>query len=69
MVRGHLLGVENDRLLIGLDRVSAKRIPIDEIITGISVADYDQYFWKRQRIKFRYWRASLALGLSFEDGT
>ncbi|MBT8370100.1 MAG: DUF481 domain-containing protein [Deltaproteobacteria bacterium] len=68
MVRGRLLGVENDRLLIGADRVSAKRIPIDEIITGISVEDYDQSFWKRQRIKYRHWRASLALGWSFEDG-
>ena len=68
MVRGRLLGVENDRLLIGPDRVSAKRIPVGEIITGISVEDYDQSFWKRQRIKYRYWRASLGLGLNFEDG-
>jgi hypothetical protein len=67
-VRGRLLGVQSDRLLIGLDRISAKRILIDEIITGISVEDYDQSFWKRQRIKYRYWRASLALGLNFEDG-
>ena len=67
-VRGRLLGVEDSQLLIGADRVSAKRIPIDEIITGISVEDYDQSFWKRQRIKYRHWRASLALGLSFEDG-
>ncbi len=68
MVRGRLLGIEDSQLLIGADRVSAKRIPIDEIITGISVEDYDQSFWKRQRIKYRHWRASLALGLKFEDG-
>ena len=68
VVRGRLLGVEDSQLLIGANRVSAKRIPIGEIITGISVEDYDQSFWKRQRIKYRYWRASLALGLNFEDG-
>jgi hypothetical protein len=68
MVRGRLLGVEEGRLLIGADRVSAQRIPINEIITGISVEDYDGSFWKRQRIKYRHWRASLALGLKFEEG-
>ncbi len=65
MVRGRLLGVEEGRLLIGADRVSAQRIPINEIIAGISVEDYDGSFWKRQRIKYRHWRASLALGLKF----
>jgi len=68
MVRGHLLDVEEGRLLIGADRVSVQRIPINEIIAGISLEDYDGSFWKRQRIKYRHWRASLALGLSFEDG-
>ena len=65
MVRGRLLGVVEGRLLIGADRVSAQRIPINEIITGISVEDYDGSFWKRQRIKYRHWRASLALGVTF----
>ena len=68
MVRGRLLGVGEGRLLIGADRVSAQRIPINEIIAGISVEDYDGSFWKRQRIKYRHWRASLDLGLSSEDG-
>ncbi len=68
MVRGHLLGVEEGRLRIGADPVSARLIPIYEIITGISVEDYDGYFWKRQAIKYRHWSASLALGLRFEEG-
>ncbi len=68
MVRGRLLGVEEGRLMIGSDRASVQRIPINEIIAGISLEDYDGSFWKRQRIKYRHWRASLALGLSFEDG-
>ncbi|MBW2490805.1 MAG: DUF481 domain-containing protein, partial [Deltaproteobacteria bacterium] len=68
MVRGRLFGVEEGRRLIGADRVSAQRIPIKEIIAGISLEDYNGSFWKRQRIKYRHWRASLALGLSFEDG-
>jgi len=68
MVRGRLLGVVEGRLLIGADRVSAQRIPLNETITGISVEDYDGSFWKRQRIKYRHWRASLALGVTFEDG-
>ncbi len=68
MVRGPLLGVEEGRLLIGAEPVSAQRIPINEIITGISVEDYDGSFWKRQRINYRYWHASLALGLKFEEG-
>ena len=68
MVRGRLLGVEGGRFLIGADRVSAQRIPINEIITGISVEDYHRSFWKRQRMKYRHWRASLALGMKFEDG-
>jgi hypothetical protein len=68
MVRGHLLGVEEGRFLIGADRVSAQSIPIDEIIAGISVEDYDGSFWKRQRIEYRHWRASLALGMKFEEG-
>jgi hypothetical protein len=62
MVRGRLFGVEEGRLLIGADRVSAQRIPIKEIIAGISLEDYNGSFWKRQRIKYRHWRASLALG-------
>jgi hypothetical protein len=68
MVRGRLLGIEEGRLLVGSDRVSALGIPINEIITGISVADYNGSFWKRQRIRYRHWHASLALGLRFEDG-
>jgi hypothetical protein len=68
MVRGRLLGVEEDRLMIGSDRVSVQRIPINEIIAGISVEDYEGSFWKRQRINYRHWRASLALGFKFEEG-
>ncbi len=68
MARGRLLGIEEGRLLIGADRVSALRIPINEINTGISVEDYNGSFWKRQRIQYRHWRASLALGLRFEEG-
>ena len=67
MVRGRLLGVQEGRLLIDADRVAAQSIPLTEIITGISVEDYDGSFWKRQRIKYRHWRASLALGLTFEE--
>jgi hypothetical protein len=67
MVRGRLLGVQEGRLLIGAERVAAQSIPLTEIITGISVEDYDGSFWKRQRIKYRHWRASLALGLTFEE--
>ena len=68
MVRGRLLGVEEGRLMIGSERASVQRIPINEIIAGISLEDYDGSFWKRQRIKYRHWRASLALGLKFEEG-
>jgi hypothetical protein len=68
MVRGRLLGVEEGRLLIGADRISALHIPLNEINAGISVEDYDGSFWKRQRIKYRHWRASLALGVTFENG-
>jgi hypothetical protein len=68
IVRGRLLGVQYDQLLIGAVRDSAKRVPINEIIAGISAKDYEESFWNRQRLKYRHWRASLALGLSFEDG-
>ena len=67
-VRGRLLGVEEGRLLIGDDPASAQGIPVDKISAGISVADYEGSFWKRQGIKYRYWRSSLAFGLKFEEG-
>ena len=68
MVRGRLFGVEGGRLLIGADGISARRIPLNENITGIPVEDYDGSFWKRQRLNYRHWRASLALGVTYEDG-
>jgi hypothetical protein len=68
MVRGRLFGVEEGRLRVGADRVSDLHIPLNEINAGISVEDYDGSFWKRQRFQFRHWRASLALGVTFENG-
>ncbi|MEE8607025.1 MAG: DUF481 domain-containing protein [Nitrospiraceae bacterium] len=66
--RGRLLGIEDAHLLVGADRNSAERIPVKDIVSGVSAQAYDESFMTRLRTNFRHWSGSLDLGLNFERG-
>ena len=66
--RGRLLGIEDAHLLVGEDRNSAERIPVKDIVSGVSAQAYDESFMIRLRTNYRHWSGSLDLGLNFERG-
>ena len=66
--RGRLLGIEDAHLLVGEDRNSAERIPVKDIVSGVSAQTYDESFMTRLRTNYRHWSGSLDLGLNFERG-
>ena len=68
LARGWLLGIEEGQLLVGVDRDHARRVPVEEIEIGMSQEDYDSSLWTRLRTGYRYWRGSLGLGYTFEEG-
>lgn len=68
LARGRLFGIEDGQLLVGSDMSSAKRVPVNEIITGVSQESYDESLWTRFKTNFRYWHGSYNLGYSYEEG-
>ena len=68
VARGRLLGVEQGQLLVGADLSSARRVPLEKILIGVSQKDYDDSYLSQMRVDYRHWQASLNFGLSFEDG-
>ncbi len=67
-VHGRILGVEQQHLVLGDDPESAALIPIDSVITGVSVARYDSSLLARLRQEFHYWKANFDVAVKFEDG-
>ncbi len=65
---GRILGVEQQHLVLGDDPESAALIPIDSIITGVSVARYDSSLLARLRQDYHYWKANFDVAIEFEDG-
>jgi hypothetical protein len=66
--RGRLLGIEDAYLLVGADRNAAERIPVKDIVSGVSAQAYDESFMTRLRTNYRHWSGTLDLGLNFERG-
>ena len=68
LARGRLFGIEDGQLLVGSDMSSARRVPVNEIITGVSQESYDESLWTRFKTNFRYWHGSYNLGYTYEEG-
>ena len=68
LAHGRLLGIEDGQLLVGIEISSARRVPVNEIITGVSQESYDESLWTRFKTNFRYWHGSYNLGYSYEEG-
>lgn len=66
--RGYLLGLENGHLLVGQDRATATRVPIEEIARGVSEEEFENNRLTRLRTVLWHWSASLELGIQFESG-
>jgi hypothetical protein len=65
---GRLLGIEGGNLLVGTTRSSATRVPLDSIQRGVSDEEYHTRNLTYLRTRFRYWNASLEVGMNIEDG-
>jgi hypothetical protein len=65
---GKLIGIEDGQLLVGADKLSGQRIPLQNIEIGLSEESYKTSRWNRVRAKYRYWRGSFDLGYSHEQG-
>lgn len=68
LARGWLLGIVEGKLLVGVDTDHARRVPLNEIETGISQENYDSSFWTRMRTRITPWRGSFNIGYGFEEG-
>jgi len=68
-VEGQIVGVEDGRLLVGDDPATAEQVASATIRKGVSKSEYEEESWiNRLRTRYPYWRASLDLGLNFEEG-
>ena len=66
--RGRILDIEQQHLVLGDDPESAALIPIDSVITGVSIARYDSSLLARLRQDYHYWKASFDVAVKFEEG-
>jgi hypothetical protein len=65
---GRILGLEGGVLIVGEDRETAVRIPVEEITGGVSLEQYEKSRLTRLRTDWRHWSANLDLGFNFETG-
>jgi len=68
-VEGRILGVEDDRLLVGDDPATAEQVASATIRKGVSKVEHEEESWiERLRNRYPHWRANLDLGFLLEDG-
>jgi hypothetical protein len=68
-VEGRIVGVQDGRLLVGDDPVTAEQVASATIQKGVPEAEYEEESWiNRLRHRYPYWKASLDLGLNIEEG-
>ena len=69
---GRLLGIQDGKLLVGIDTSSATHVPVAEILTGISEKAYTTSrrtrLQTRLRTRYRYWQGSFDIGYRYETG-
>jgi putative salt-induced outer membrane protein YdiY len=68
-VRGHLWGVEGDRLLVGPEPAAATPVPLASIQRSLTVEAFDTSALERLRARTRLWSGHLDLGFAYTDAT
>ena len=66
---GRLWGLANGQLMVGPDRASAIRIPVDQIYRSFTRDQYEKSRLDRLRARFRYWTANFDLAFALTDAT
>ncbi len=68
-LRGRLVGVRGEQLLVGDDPATATPVETDSIFRSFTVGEYDASGIETLRARYRYWHAELALSFAATQAT